>query len=65
MQSKHATPAGMGAPVRLRPQPPRNGGPQEKAAGHQYGTTAAIESQHLDFASLTATTPVAGGLPHA
>lgn len=58
MQTKHAIAAGMGAPARLRPvfDPFSGSGgsalAKEKTAGHQIGTTAVIENQHLDFAGI-------------
>lgn len=68
MKLKHAISAGLGASVRLRPSinPGPFGDPvgltnqKKQAAGH-ISTTAAIENQHLDFASLPIVLPVAGG----
>jgi hypothetical protein len=61
MQTKHAIAAGLGASVRLRPQ--SDSGPvgaglspskrqKKETAGHQTGTTADFENQHLDFAGI-------------
>lgn len=63
MNFKHATTAGLGAPARLRSadlsRP--DAGPasvtQNEAAGHHIGTTAAIGTQHPDFASLEQSAP--------
>ncbi len=60
---KHAIAAGLGAPARLRPDvDPFSGSSvtalnQEKATGALQGTTAAIENQYPDFASLTQPAP--------
>lgn len=60
---KHAIAAGLGAPARLRSadlsDPAAGSGSvtQNEAAGHQYGTTAAIGTQHPDFASLEQSAP--------
>jgi hypothetical protein len=63
MQTMHAIAAGLGTPVRLRPvtdpfsgsgTPPLT---QEKTAGALQGTTAAIGTQHPDFASLEQSAP--------
>jgi len=68
---KHAFAAGMGAPVRLCPDDHPNPvgdlqglSDQKKTAGHQSGTTAAIESQHPDSATPKQLAPVAGGRHH-
>lgn len=57
--TKHANAAGLGATVRLCPDhhhipggDPQSLSAQKETAGHQYGTTAAIENQHLDFAGI-------------
>lgn len=63
MKFKHAFWAGLGARARLRPTThatPDAGKYSEiknEAAGHQLGTTAAIGTQHLDFASLEQSAP--------
>lgn len=69
--TKHAIAAGMGAPVRLCSErhhipggDPQGLSNQKETAGHQYSTTAVIENQHLDFATLPTFTPAAGGLRH-
>lgn len=69
--TKHATTASMGAPVRLCSNhhhipggDPQGLSDQKETAGYQYSTTAVIENQHLDFASLPTFTPAAGGLRH-
>jgi len=60
---KHAIAAGLGAPARLRPADlshPDAGAArvtQNEAAGPQYGPTAAIGTQHPDFASLEQSAP--------
>ena len=60
---KHAIAAGLGAPTRLRsadlshPDAGTASVTQNEAAGHQYGTTAAIGTQHPDFASLEQSAP--------
>ena len=61
---KHAVTAGLGAPVRLRSVNDKSAGSggmtcptQNEAAGHHYGTTAAIGTQHPDFASLEQSAP--------
>lgn len=60
---KHAIAAGLGAPVRLRsadlshPDAGAASVTQNEAAGHHYGTTAAIGTQHPDFASLEQSAP--------
>lgn len=63
MQFKHAIVAGLGAPARPRPisDPSSDSGTsaltKEKAAGALQGTTAAIEIQPPDFASLEQSAP--------
>jgi len=61
---KHAIAAGLGAPARLRSVNDKSAGSggmtcptQNEAAGHHYGTTAAIGTQHPDFASLEQSAP--------
>ncbi|WP_374256447.1 hypothetical protein [Aquabacterium sp.] len=63
MNFKHAITAGLGVSVRLRSADPSHSEAgavsttQNEAAGHHYGTTAAIGTQHPDFASLDQTAP--------
>ena len=61
---KDAIAAGLGAPARLRSVNDKSAGSggmtcqtQNEAAGHHYGTTAAIGTQHPDFASLEQPAP--------
>lgn len=60
---KHAIAAGLGAPARLRsadlshPDAGAASVTQNEAAGHHIGTTAAIGTQHPDFASLEQSAP--------
>ena len=60
---KDAIAAGLGAPARLRsadlshPDAGAASVTQNEAAGHHYGTTAAIGTQHPDFASLEQSAP--------
>ena len=63
MNFKHAITAGLGVSARLRsadlshPDAGAASVTQNEAAGHQYGTTAAIGTQHPDFASLEQSAP--------
>ena len=63
MNFKHAIAAGLGASARPRsadlshPDAGAASVTQNEAAGHQYGTTAAIGTQHPDFASLEQSAP--------